>query len=98
MVAATRTALAADAAAFHRARHPTVSKLAANPELAELVAAKPDDDWSPQQITQWLRRKHPGDAGMWVSTESICHDVNMPSRKAFDASMFHRLRSDRPIR
>ena len=43
-------ALAADAAAFQRARRPKVSKLAANARLAGLVAAKLDDDWSPQQI------------------------------------------------
>jgi IS30 family transposase len=91
-------ALAADAAAFERARRPKVSKLAANAELAGLVAAKLDDDWWPQQIARWLRRQHPGDADMWVSHESIYRDVYMPSRKAFDASMFHRLRSDRSIR
>ena len=37
-------ALAADAAAFRRARRPQVSKLAANTRLAGLVAAKLDDD------------------------------------------------------
>jgi IS30 family transposase len=63
-----------------------------------LVAAKLDDDWSPQQIAQWLRRQHPGDADMRVSHESIYRDVYMPSRKAFDASMFHRLRSERSVR
>jgi IS30 family transposase len=99
MVAVTRTvALAADAAAFERARRPKVSKLAGNAELAGLVAAKLDDDWSPQQIAQWLRRGHPGDADMRLSHESIYRDVYMPSQKVFDASMFHRLRSDRPIR
>ena len=41
---------------------------------------------------------HPGDAGMWVSHESIYRDVYMPSRKALAASMFHRLRSGRSIR
>jgi IS30 family transposase len=91
-------ALAADAGAFDRARRPKVSKLGANAELAGLVAAKLDEDWSPQQIAQWLRREHPGDPVMWVSHESIYRDVYMPSRKAFDAGMFHRLRSDRPIR
>ena len=65
-----------------------VSKLAANAELAGLVAAKLDDDWSPQQIARWLRRQHPGDADMWVSHESIYREVYMPSRKAFDARMF----------
>jgi transposase, IS30 family len=75
-----------------------VSKLAANAELAGLVAAKLDDDWSPQQIAQWLRREHSGAAEMRVSRESIDRDVYMPSRKALEASMFHHLRSDRSIR
>src|ERR1700694_5123672 len=55
-------ALAADAAAFERARRPKASKLASITELRGVVAAKLDDDWSPQQIAQWLRREHPGDA------------------------------------
>jgi IS30 family transposase len=91
-------ALGADAAAFERARRPKPSKLAANAQLRGVVAAKLDDDWSPQQIAQWLRREYLGDAAMWVSHESIYRDVYMPSRKVFDASMFHRLRSDRSIR
>ena len=86
-------ALAADAGAFEK-----VSKLAANAELAGAVATKLDEDWSPQQIAEWLRREHPDDAVMRVSHESIYRDVYMPSRKAFDASMFHRLRSGRSIR
>ena len=40
---------------------PKVSKLAGDAELAGLVAAKLDDDWSPQQIAQWLRREHSRD-------------------------------------
>ena len=35
---------------------------------------------------------------MRVSHESIHRDVCLPSRKVFDASMFHRLRSERSIR
>jgi IS30 family transposase len=90
--------LVADAAAFERARRPKSCKLAANPELRGVVAAKLDDDWSPQQIAQWLRREFRGDAAMRVSHESIYRDLYMPSRKVFDASMFHCLRSERPIR
>src|SRR5271166_1753188 len=91
-------ALVADAAAFERARRPKLSKLAANAQLRGVVAAKLDDDWSPQQIAQWLRREYLDDAAMRVSHESIYRDVYMPSRKVFDASMFHRLRSERSVR
>jgi IS30 family transposase len=38
------------------------------------------------------------DVAMRISHESIYRDLYMPSRKVFDASMFHRLRTDRPIR
>ena len=34
---------------------------------------------------------------MRISHESIYRDLYMPSRIVFDASMFHRLRTDRPI-
>jgi IS30 family transposase len=91
-------ALVADAAAFVRARRPKPSKLSANAALRGVVADKLDDDWSPQQIAQWLRREYFGDAAMRISHESIYRDVYMPSRKVFDASMFHRLRSQRSIR
>ena len=64
-------ALVADAAAFERARRPKPSKLAANTKLRGVVAAKPDDDWSPQQIAQWLRREYLDDAAMRISHESI---------------------------
>jgi IS30 family transposase len=91
-------ALVADAAAFQRARRPKPSKLAANVRLRELVADKLDDDWSPQQIAQWLRREFGGDVAMRISHESIYRDLYMPSRKVFDATMFHCLRSKRSIR
>jgi len=35
---------------------------------------------------------------MRISHEPIYRDLYMPSRKVFDASMFHSLRTDRPIR
>src|SRR6202008_3407720 len=56
-------ALVADAASFERARRPKPSKLAANVRLRDIVADKLDDDWSPQQIAQWLRRGVGVDAG-----------------------------------
>jgi transposase, IS30 family len=71
--------LVADAAAFERARRPKSSKLAANPEPRGVVADKLDDDWSPQQIAQWLWREYLDDAAMRISHESIYRDVYMPS-------------------
>nr|WP_167659905.1 helix-turn-helix domain-containing protein [Nocardia mangyaensis] len=48
-------AAVADAAAYERALRPKPSKLATNPVLREMVAAKLGEDWSPQQIAGWLR-------------------------------------------
>ncbi|MCE5288109.1 MAG: IS30 family transposase [Nocardiaceae bacterium] len=94
----TYRAVEADSAAYARARRPKQGKLATRLELRELVLAKLTDDWSPQQIAQWLRMLHPDDPDMWISHETIYRDLYTPSRKVFDDTMFHHLRSDRPIR
>jgi IS30 family transposase len=91
-------AAVADAAAYERALRPKPSKLATDPVLREMVAAKLSEDWSPQQIAGWLRHCHHGDAVPQVSHESIYRDLYTPSRNSFDRNMFHRLRSDRPFR
>ena len=65
--------------------------------LREVVAVKLGEDWSPQQIAQWLRREYLDDAAMQISHESIYRDLYMPSRKVFDASLFHRLRRRRRV-
>jgi len=91
-------AVDADAAAYDRALRPKPSKLATNPALRERVVALLVQDWSPQQIAARLHLQHPDVPALRVSHETIYRDLYMPSRKVFDASMFHRLRSERPIR
>jgi len=91
-------AVVADAAAYAGARRPKPSKLATDPVLRERVTAMLVEDWSPQQIAERLRLVHPDEPASRVSHEAIYRDVYMPSRNVFDASMFHRLRGDRPIR
>ncbi|MGW4369783.1 IS30 family transposase [Nocardia takedensis] len=91
-------AVVADEAETDRARRPKTSKLADDPVLRGVVAAKLAEDWSPQQIARWLRRGHPGDASRRVSHESIYRDLYMPSRKSLRSDMFHCLRSGRRFR
>jgi len=91
-------AVDADAAAYDRALRPKPSKLATNPALRERVSTQLVEDWSPQQIAARLRLQHPDEPGLRVSHETIYRDLYMPSRGVFDAGMFHRLRSERPIR
>lgn len=88
----------ADAAAYVRARRPKMSILCARPSLRETVMAKLNVQWSPQQISVWLRREYPDDPKMWISHETIYRCLYMPSRKVFDSTAFHELRTDRPIR
>ena len=61
----------AESAAWDRARRPKPSKLALNSALRELVEEKLELRWSPQQISQWLRRTYGDDEAMQVSHETI---------------------------
>ncbi|MDI9915349.1 IS30 family transposase, partial [Rhodococcus sp. IEGM 1379] len=91
-------AMDADTAAYVRARRPKTSVLCARPILRETITEKLHEQWSPQQISAWLRREHPDDPLMWVSHETIYRCLYIPSRKVFDSTVFHELRTDRPIR
>ena len=46
----------ADQASWERACRPKICKLAENQELAQIVALKLKELWSPQQIAGWLKR------------------------------------------
>ncbi len=48
--------------------------------LRRLVAAKLARQWSPQQITGWLRRTYPGDPDRQVSHETIYRSLFVQSR------------------
>ena len=51
---------AADSRAWRQALRPKPCKLAAHDHLRQAVAAKLEMDWSPEQISGWLKRMHPG--------------------------------------
>jgi IS30 family transposase len=42
-----------------------------NDRLRDLVAEKLRADWSPEQISGWLKREYPDDEAMYVSHETI---------------------------
>ena len=60
----------ADASAWDRARRPKRCRLAAHPQLRYLVAGKLAADWSPEQISGWLKQRFPTDPGWRVSHET----------------------------
>lgn len=91
-------AVEADTAAFVRARRPKTPTLVQRPLLRALVVDKLDEQWSPQQISVWLRRTYPDHPQMHISHETIYRYIHIPARKVFDKTMFHQLRTNRSIR
>ncbi len=60
----------ADARAWLNAQRPKPCLLSTNVELRDAVAQKLADDWSPQQISGWLRGAYIDDDAMRVSAET----------------------------
>src|SRR6266576_3917304 len=54
----------ADARAWELALRPKPCRLASHPELRWRVAEKLARDWSPEQISGWLKRDFPADEGL----------------------------------
>lgn len=54
-----------------RARRPKRCNLAQNRRLRRIVARKLSLDWSPEQISGWLKRVYPDDESLQVSHETI---------------------------
>ena len=88
----------ADRQAWERARRPQRCKLARNRELASLVAAKLEQDWSPQQIAGWLKLEFPEDETMRVSHETIYLTLFVQARGALKRELVAHLRRTRSIR
>ena len=66
--------------AWKRALRPKRCHLAENPLLAQLVAQKLKMDWSPQQISGWLKREFGDDRSMRVSHETIYRSLFIQAR------------------
>jgi IS30 family transposase len=91
-------ALTADRRAWERARRPQRCKLAANPRLAAVVAAKLEADWSPEQIAAWLGKRFPEDQTMHVSHETIYLTLFVQARGALKRELLEHLRRAGSVR
>jgi IS30 family transposase len=91
-------AAAADGRAWKAARRPQACKLARNRVLADLVAVKLAEDWSPQQIAGWLRVQHPDDPDMRVSHETIYLTLLIQARGALRRELMGHLRRLKSVR
>src|ERR1035437_9349415 len=72
----------ADKRAWDRGRRPQACKLARDPVLSGVVAAKLGEDWSPEQIAGWLKTRFPQDQTMQVSHETIYLTLFIQARGA----------------
>jgi IS30 family transposase len=91
-------AVVADRAAWKASRRPKVSKLAACPQLAAVVAEGLKQRWSPEQIAGWLRRMHPDDPELWVSHETIYRSLFVQTKGALNQELTGYLRTKRVMR
>ena len=91
-------ALEAEERTWERARRPKRCLLAQNDSLRDVVARKLKEDWSPQQISGWLRRRYPNDEAMYVSAETIYRTLFVQARGALKKELLAHLRSGRTMR
>jgi len=88
----------ADQAAWDRAHRPKSCKLARNRALASMVAEKLQLQWSPRQISGWLKRTYPDDETCQVSHETIYRSLFIQARGALKKELLQHLRRTRSMR
>lgn len=88
----------ADERAWKEAKRPKPCRLALNVMLQQLVAEKLALDWSPEQISGWLKCHSPGDQTMQVSHETIYRSLFIQARGVLKKELMKHLRSRRVMR
>jgi IS30 family transposase len=72
--------------------------LSALPRLRQEVAAKLELNWSPEQISGWLKLTYPDEPDMQVSTETIYRSLFIQARGVLKKELLKHLRSGRQQR
>ena len=72
--------------------------LAKNRKLREMVAGKLVLDWSPEQISGWLKTQYPDDKSMRVSHETIYRSLFIQARGVLKKELMEHLRTKRCMR
>ncbi len=88
----------ADEQAWESALRPKRCLLALHPRLREVVASKLILDWSPEQISGWLKTHYPDDKSMRVSHETIYRSLFIQARGVLKRELMDHLRSKRRMR
>ena len=88
----------ADRQAWASALRPKPCLLALHVKLQKMVASKLIQDWSPEQVSGWLKIRYPGDESMRVSHETIYRSLFIQARGVLKKELLGHLRSRRRIR
>jgi IS30 family transposase len=88
----------ADQRAWDSALRPKRCLLAIHGKLRKLVASKLILDWSPEQISGWLKIQYPADESMRVSHETIYRSLFIQARGVLKKELLGHLWSKRRIR
>src|SRR5450631_736391 len=88
----------ADRQAWESALRPKPCLLANHEELRSIVVSKLILDWSPEQISKWLKVHYPSDESMRVSHETIYRSLFIQARGVLKKELIQHLRSKRSIR
>lgn len=91
-------AVHAEARMWRVTARPKRCRLAREPRLCALVAAKLRRNWSPAQIAGWLQRTYPGDPALHVSHETIYRTLYVQARGALKKELLAHLRRARVVR
>ena len=88
----------ADTRAWERALRPKPCRLARRAGLRWRVAQKLALQWSPEQISGWLKRQFPADQSMQVSHEAIYRSLFIQTRGMLKKELMAHLRTARQMR
>ena len=88
----------ADDQAWESALRPKRCRLALNRKLRNIVASKLILEWSPEQISGWLKTEYPNDGRMRVSHETIYRSLFIQARGVLKRELMDHLRTKRRMR
>jgi IS30 family transposase len=88
----------ADRRAWVSALRPKRCLLTGNRRLRDVVASKLILDWSPEQISGWLKTRYPNNESMHVSHETIYRSLFIQARGVLKKELMDHLRSKRRMR
>ncbi len=91
-------AAAADRRAWNSGLRPKRCRLAIQRRLQKIVSEKLSLNWSPEQVSGWLKWQHPDDTEMQISHETIYRSLFIQARGVLKKELISHLRTRRVMR